>query len=279
MRRYDEAEPLYLQALAIQKIQLGEDHPEYAVSLNNLATLYYNMRGFDEAEPLYLQALEIRKMQLGKEHPAYATSLNNLAQLYEQTFQYDKAAIFYQEIQRISEEILKSGETNREQVPRNLQASGEASLKAADTRPFIGIFSPDPLQRNERGVNRLNTANFTIKGYATAAYGIKKLQVNGQEVPVYPDGVWQYPVQLEDGENKVYIKAVAHSGDETRDTLLLHYESEQVSRSEAPRRFLLTIGINDYNYESWPSLRMPVKDARDLLGTLVEKYDISFLIN
>ena len=275
MRGFDEAELLYLQALEIRKTQLGEDHPEYGVSLNNLATLYYNMRGFDEAEPLYLQALEIRKMQLGKEHPAYATSLNNLAQLYEQTFQYDKAAIFYQEIQRISEEILKSGETNREQVPRNLQASGEASLKAADTRPFIGIFSPDPLQRNERGVNRLNTANFTIKGYATAAYGIKKLQVNGQEVPVYPDGVWQYPVQLEDGENKVYIKAVAHSGDETRDTLLLHYESEQVSRSEAPRRFLLTIGINDYNYESWPSLRMPVKDARDLLGTLVEKYDIS----
>ena len=84
------------------------------------------------------------------------------------------------------------------------------------------------------------------------------------------------------GENEILIKAMANSGDETLDTLLLHYENKQVSRSEAPRRFLLTIGINEYNFESWPNLNMPVKDARDLIGALVNKYyitDIDTLFN
>jgi tetratricopeptide (TPR) repeat protein len=253
----------------------GKSHPGYALAQGELGKLYVASNQHQKAEQAYLQANETLKAIVGEQHPQYLQNLGELAGMYQKTFQYDRAGAVYEEIQQITDGIVKSAETDREQVPRNLQASGEASLKAANTRPFIHIYSPDPLQRNERGVNRLNAANFTIKGFATAAYGIKQLQVNGQEVPVFPDGVWQYPVQLAEGENQVLIKALAHSGDETRDTLLLHYESEQVSRSEVPRRFLLTIGINAYTFESWPSLRMPVKDARDLTGTLVEKYDIS----
>ena len=45
---YARAEPLYRQALEIRKKALGENHPDYAASLNNLATLYQirgTMRG------------------------------------------------------------------------------------------------------------------------------------------------------------------------------------------------------------------------------------------
>ena len=66
-----------------QEAVLGENHPDYAISLNNLARLYKAMGDYAKAEPLYRQALEIRKRVLGENHPDYANSLNNLAMLYQ----------------------------------------------------------------------------------------------------------------------------------------------------------------------------------------------------
>ena len=40
--KYDEAEPLYVRALAIWEKVLGADHPDTAESCNNLAALYYS---------------------------------------------------------------------------------------------------------------------------------------------------------------------------------------------------------------------------------------------
>ena len=37
--KYDEAEPLYKESLAIRKKVLGDEHPDVAESLNNLAGL------------------------------------------------------------------------------------------------------------------------------------------------------------------------------------------------------------------------------------------------
>jgi hypothetical protein len=37
---YNDAEPLFLQFLDIYKRQLGNDHPDVATTLNNLAQLY-----------------------------------------------------------------------------------------------------------------------------------------------------------------------------------------------------------------------------------------------
>ena len=54
MGRHAEAEPLYLQAMEIRRTALGEQHPDYATSLNNLAALYVAMGRHAEAEPLYL---------------------------------------------------------------------------------------------------------------------------------------------------------------------------------------------------------------------------------
>ncbi|MFO0098357.1 MAG: tetratricopeptide repeat protein [Aphanizomenon sp.] len=55
---------------------------EFALSLNNLARLYYFQGRYNDAEPLFLQSLDILKLQLGNDHPDVAQSLNNLAQLY-----------------------------------------------------------------------------------------------------------------------------------------------------------------------------------------------------
>jgi tetratricopeptide (TPR) repeat protein len=82
MGNYTAAEPLYKEALAINKKVLGENHPDYATSLNNLAMLYDAMGNYTAAEPLFKEALAIYKKVLGENHPDYAMSLNNLAMLY-----------------------------------------------------------------------------------------------------------------------------------------------------------------------------------------------------
>ncbi|NEO42255.1 MAG: tetratricopeptide repeat protein [Moorea sp. SIOASIH] len=79
---YDQAELWYEQCLEITRIRLGEENPDVATSLNNLAGLYYSMGRYDQAEPLLVQALEMRMQLLGHYHPDVAQSLNNLAGLY-----------------------------------------------------------------------------------------------------------------------------------------------------------------------------------------------------
>ena len=55
----------------------------------------------------------------------------------------------------------------------------------------------------------------------------------------------------------------------------MNYENQEVFNSEASKTYLLAIGINDYNYENWPILNMPVKDVRDVVSLLIEKYNIT----
>ncbi|NEQ70120.1 MAG: CHAT domain-containing protein, partial [Symploca sp. SIO2D2] len=89
--RYEEAEPLYHQALEMRRRILGQEHRDVASSLNNLAFLYKSQGRYEEAEPLYRQALEMWRRLLGQEHPDVATSLNNLALLYKSQGRYKEA--------------------------------------------------------------------------------------------------------------------------------------------------------------------------------------------
>ena len=57
------------QALEITKQALGENHPDYATSLNNLAVLYVEMGDYAKAEPLCRQALEIQQGSAGRKSP------------------------------------------------------------------------------------------------------------------------------------------------------------------------------------------------------------------
>ena len=75
--RYSDAEPLYQQALELRKRLLGEEHPDVAQSLNNLAGLYRNQGRYSEAEPLYQEAIIIATKTLGENHPNTKTISQN----------------------------------------------------------------------------------------------------------------------------------------------------------------------------------------------------------
>ncbi|MEH2316744.1 tetratricopeptide repeat protein, partial [Nostoc sp.] len=59
----------------------GEEHPDVALSLNNLAALYDSQGRYSEAEPLYMQALDILERRLSANHPNTVAVGKNLANL------------------------------------------------------------------------------------------------------------------------------------------------------------------------------------------------------
>jgi len=106
-----------LYALAVDPFQtclketesrLGADHPDVAVSLNNLALLYDSQGKYSEAEPLYRRSLSIKEKQLGTDHPSVATSLNNLAELYRSQGKYSEAEPLYLRSRSIREHHFRN---------------------------------------------------------------------------------------------------------------------------------------------------------------------------
>ena len=66
MGDYTKAEPLYVEACDLTKEALGEEHPDYAARLNNLATLYKAMGDYTRAESLALQAADVTRKAMGE---------------------------------------------------------------------------------------------------------------------------------------------------------------------------------------------------------------------
>ncbi|WP_414621138.1 tetratricopeptide repeat protein [Calothrix sp. CCY 0018] len=62
----------------MRKRILGENHPDYAQNLNNLALLYKSQGRYEQAEPLYIQALKICEQILGTKHPNTKKTRDNL---------------------------------------------------------------------------------------------------------------------------------------------------------------------------------------------------------
>jgi tetratricopeptide (TPR) repeat protein len=79
----DQARALLERALAIREKQLGPNHLDTALSLNNLATVLADQDNLAEARRLFERALAIRERQLGPDDPDTARSLNNLGSVLE----------------------------------------------------------------------------------------------------------------------------------------------------------------------------------------------------
>jgi CHAT domain-containing protein/tetratricopeptide (TPR) repeat protein len=101
-----EALPLAERSLRIRGRLLGEEHPDYASGLYDLAVVYHWMCEYSKAEPLYRRAVEIRREALGEMHPDHAVSLNNLAYLYLWMGEYAKAEPLYRQAMEIIRSAL-----------------------------------------------------------------------------------------------------------------------------------------------------------------------------
>jgi len=79
--KYDEAEPLFREALEVSRETLGDRHPNTLISIGNLGTLLCDKGDLAAAEPLCREALEVHQETLGNRHPSTLISINNLGML------------------------------------------------------------------------------------------------------------------------------------------------------------------------------------------------------
>jgi tetratricopeptide (TPR) repeat protein len=111
-QRYDEALPLFEQALTIDERVLGANHPNLSSTLNNLAILYDSLDQSKKAEALYRRALDIVRKAHGNEHPDVVTNLMNLATLCTGQERYAEAMAFYQEAIGLGRKVLSPNDPN-----------------------------------------------------------------------------------------------------------------------------------------------------------------------
>ena len=103
--QYEDAIKRGTEALDIRAKILGKEHPDYALSLNNLAAYNSSLGDYEEAIKLCTEALNIRERVLGKEHPDYAASLNSLAVYNSKLGDYKEAIRLDTEALNVYEKI------------------------------------------------------------------------------------------------------------------------------------------------------------------------------
>lgn len=106
--RYAGASSFLHQAHSLKERLAEPEHPETAISLNNLALLYQSQGKYEQAEALFQRALMIREQTLGSEHLDTAVSLNNLAEFYAEQGKYEQAEPLFLRALGIRERVLES---------------------------------------------------------------------------------------------------------------------------------------------------------------------------
>jgi tetratricopeptide (TPR) repeat protein len=117
---YSFAEPWYKDCLEVTKKRLGENHPDIAIILHNLAQLYRSQGRYEEAEPLFHSSLQMSKHLLGEEHPNIATIQNDLATLYESQGKYEEAEQLYYLALEMSKCLLGEDHPEVAKIQNNL---------------------------------------------------------------------------------------------------------------------------------------------------------------
>jgi CHAT domain-containing protein len=134
--KYQEALPLVQMALKIRESQLGPNHPDVAMSLNNLAVLYEKQGRYREAELIHQRSLKIEESQLGENHPNVALTLNNLAFLYHRQGRYAEAEPLFQRSLKIREQQLGPNHLDVALTLNNLAVLYEDQGRYAEVEPL-----------------------------------------------------------------------------------------------------------------------------------------------
>ncbi|WP_052890444.1 tetratricopeptide repeat protein [Thermogemmatispora carboxidivorans] len=104
--RYQEAVPLFEQALSIRQQLSGPESAETAASLYDLAFVYRFVGRSSEAPPLLERALTIREQALGSAHPLTVAALEALASLYLSAGRLTEAFPLFERLAPLSEQVF-----------------------------------------------------------------------------------------------------------------------------------------------------------------------------
>jgi tetratricopeptide (TPR) repeat protein len=132
LRLTDEGIPLHERLCAAVLSEHGETSAEYAIELNNLASLVRAQGRYAEAEGLYRQALDISRATIGEVHPDYATNLSNLAGVVRQQGRYAEAEGLYRQSLGIDQATIGEAHPEFATHLNNLAVVVEAQGRCAE---------------------------------------------------------------------------------------------------------------------------------------------------
>ena len=104
---YGKAEEYYKRSLRIREKVLGEEHPDAAISYNNLALLYESQREFKIALTYYLNSYTVLVFKFGINHPHTQIVYKNMKMAYHE---WDAKGDFEQWLE---ENMKKSNEISK----------------------------------------------------------------------------------------------------------------------------------------------------------------------
>jgi CHAT domain-containing protein/tetratricopeptide (TPR) repeat protein len=78
----ERAEKVFQELQALDSIDIGTSHPNFAVTLSNIGLVYTDLGKYDKAEKVIKRALDIQKKNNEAKTASYARKLNNLARVY-----------------------------------------------------------------------------------------------------------------------------------------------------------------------------------------------------
>ena len=102
---FDQALPMYQEALTMAADRVGKNSEDYAIRLNNLAYLYEDMGRYDKAIPMYRESIQIRKKMLGEDSFSVASARGNLARVLAKNQQFNES-------ESLTEQVLPVYEAN-----------------------------------------------------------------------------------------------------------------------------------------------------------------------
>jgi CHAT domain-containing protein/tetratricopeptide (TPR) repeat protein len=135
--RYEQAIKIANRAHKLARRRLGKDHPFFAQSLANLASLYHAMGDHAAAEPLLQQALETLRSILGENHPGVVPTLYALGGLYRDMGNYAAAEPLFRQALEITRTTLGERHLGFGQSLNSLAMLYLAMGKYAEAEPLL----------------------------------------------------------------------------------------------------------------------------------------------
>lgn len=135
--RYGEALPLAEHYAEAIKARHGEDHPHFAIALNDLALVLQATNRLAEAEPMMRRALAIDEKEHGSEHLNVAVRLNNLALLLQAANRLAEAQPLLERSLAVRKKTLSADHPDVAQSLNNLAGLYQAQGRYAEAEPLL----------------------------------------------------------------------------------------------------------------------------------------------
>jgi serine/threonine protein kinase/Tfp pilus assembly protein PilF len=133
---FADAEAQLRRALLMRQSVLGENHPDVASSLDDLAGLMLEKGDYSAAEPLYRSALAMNRRLLGERNATVALNLANIALLLQKQARYAEAESLSRESLSMRRDILGENSADFATSLSNLATLLQAEGKYAEAEPL-----------------------------------------------------------------------------------------------------------------------------------------------